>query len=776
MMKIETRSGENSPILRNMAAFISRKTAFLTTLAGLAAAAGMAVLLCYVLAGPRLGPWYDFLLNRRSPPPAAREILLIDTGDLIEPGDALPLLMTLTEMDAGGLVIQVPVLGLSPGRSESETEIRRRFDDEFNLLGRNIRNLFEAIRVGSVPPVESARYVENLVELAERGKERLSSTLVHRDEEGALRFEQAAVAFGRVWKAGDLRTPEGLASLPMDSPWYSKPRTDPDGKFRRISPVLRPVVSGDSETENAAEIEHVVYAGLSSRRESFPEHPNGNSGPLYSAGEILLEKIPGGEGFRRLSLARFREYDETGRNLAEALKAAEALGLYSNIAPERSPVALGEYARALREDLLESPGPEKKAAWIYSRAEYFAGLEELLYGPSEMALVGGYEELMATEKLNDEGLARLTELRDELIRAFAGLREQHGTLVELRMSLEETLASSFCILGPPAETEASAALANTLLTGHFIIPGSPPYILFWSLSAALLLIVIIFTMSPWRALGTGFFLTFLTAAGFSWSFIISGYWIDPLIPSAAAFTGTLTIFSLSLMIIRRGARRFRLAYGPYISKSSLKQLVREGRPQPSEVLCARAAIVAIRNGELPALEDRGDPRAAVQSAGVFRGKAAELFTRAGAVIIGMDGDLVLAAFGSPLERIVLEGLKAGPRYRDDPLDGNAPNPALRAAGFVTELVTGNQETASWRFGIDTGECAFFWSGLPGYSACGRPVVRARILSSLAPRYKVKVIITELVNEGLRNIPARKLNVLASRDRKEYFYELLYKRA
>ena len=262
-----------------MAAFISRKTAFLTALACIAWAGGTAALLCYLLTGPRLGPWYDFLLSRRPAPPVAREILLVDTGDIIEPGDGLPLLTDAAEMDAAGLVIQVPVLGLSSGGSESEAEIRRRFDDEFSLLGQNIRNLFEAIRVGSVPPAESEQYVENLVELAERGKDRLTSALVRRNEEGALRFEKAAAAFGRVWKAGDLRTPQGLAALPMDTPWYSKPQTDGDGKFRRVSPVLPARGPDGSEAGYGADVEHVVYAGLKSRS------PGENSWPAPGPAE-----------------------------------------------------------------------------------------------------------------------------------------------------------------------------------------------------------------------------------------------------------------------------------------------------------------------------------------------------------------------------------------------------------------------------------------------------------------------------------------------------------
>ncbi|MDR1100636.1 MAG: hypothetical protein LBL28_09160 [Treponema sp.] len=767
-----------------MAAFISRKKAVLICLAALCAAAGMAALLNYLLVGPRLGPWYDFLLNLRAAPPPAREIILIDTEDIIEPEDAAPLILTLAEMDAAGLVIQAPVLGLVSGRNENEAEIRRRFDDEFTLLGRNIRNLFEAIRVGSIPPSESGHYVENLVELAERGKDRLSAALVHQDEAGTRLMAQAVAAYGRVWQAGDLRVLNGLSVLPEDSPWYSKPPAEWDGKIRRASPVL---LSGP---EAGREIEHVVYAGLKSRLLEAAEQDEtgsggapsleyGEDGPallnrrllLDREGRLLFEKIPREEGFRRLSLDRFREYEEAGQALLLLLRDAEALGVYSRIRPERSPLYLYEHARSLREDFLEKPGPETKAAWIQGRAEYFTALDEFLSGPAETALVGGYEELIATERLGEEGLRRLRDLQNDLIHAFADIREQYGKLRESRNSLETALSASFCIMGPPEETEASAALANTLLTGRFITPGSTRYILFWSLAAAFLAVFAVFSLRPFRALTAGSFLTLLIAAGFSWSFIISGYWIDPLIPAAAALGGTLTIFFISLMITRRGSRHFRLAYGPYVNKTCLKQLVRGGRPRPGEIIQAKAAIVAVRNGDILALEDTGNSLAGAQMAGKFRAAATDIFRKAGAVIIGVDGDLMLAAFGSPLERITLESLKSENVYKDDPLYRGPHNPAARAAGFIIDLLTGNQQVKTWRFGLDTGECAFLWSNLAGYTAYGRPVVRARILSSLASRYKTQVLITGSVSERLRDIPTRKLNVLSSRGGKEFFYEL-----
>ncbi|MDR1318643.1 MAG: hypothetical protein LBJ90_03385, partial [Treponema sp.] len=181
-----------------MSAFVSRKSSLLILFAGLCSAAAAALLLCRILEGPLLGPAYDMLLVRRSAPPVSREILLIDTGEIIEPGDLFTVIMTLAETDAAKLVIEVPVLGSSSGRTAGEEEIHRRFGDEYSILGYNIRNLFEAIRIGSVQPLESGRYVESLVELAERGRDRLIAALVHRDTAASVRAARAAVVFGSV--------------------------------------------------------------------------------------------------------------------------------------------------------------------------------------------------------------------------------------------------------------------------------------------------------------------------------------------------------------------------------------------------------------------------------------------------------------------------------------------------------------------------------------------------------------------------------------------------
>jgi hypothetical protein len=772
-----------------MPAFISRKRSFGILLSSLCAAAAAALGLNYLLAGPRLAGHYDALMKRRPLPPVSREILLINTNDMLESGDVLTALKVLCEFDAAALLVEAPVLGSSSVRIGNEEEIHRRFTDEYALLGKNIRNLFEAIRLGSVSPGESSRYVENLVELAERGRDRLSAAILSRDGAGAVQTARAAAVFGNVLEAADLRSSsQALAGEPPEIPWYARPRPDRDGKLRRIAPLLRA-----NGTGGGALVEHIAYSALKSRwdssrieyREQGPVLLITKQGgeetciPLDRDGNILVEKAREGQ-FRRIGLEFFHEYENADRALGQLLKDAEALGVYAAARPEGIPLFLYDYARGLWEELLkagdgENAGlEEKRGAWIAAREDYVKSLEELLGGNAEAALVQGYEEIIATETLKDEGLEKLKKLRDDLIAAFAELREKHLEFAALRNSLAEALADSFCVMGPDipgAQAEASALLANSLLTGSGVSAAGGFYALLWSLGAAFLVLICIHRMRPAAVLIFGIFGGLLCFAGFGWSFIISACWMDPLVSAGSCLAGTMLIFFCRFAAIRRGARRFRLAYGPALGKPVLKQLIRAGRPLLSETVSARAAVIAVKDPSLPGKEDREKPLDAAKAAAEFRGAVMPVFKKAGAVIVGCEGDTIIAAFGSPPERIYIGRTRTETPYGDDPGARSSHHPAIKASGFISELLQQNGGPANnWRFGMDCGDCAFSWSAETGYTANGRPVVRSRILASLSSRYKAKILITDSFREKL-NQPARKLGTFGQAGSSENFYEL-----
>jgi len=737
-----------------MSRFISKKLSLFLLLGSWFVAAAMVFLLNFILQGPKLGPVYDMFLRFRPNPPVSSEILLIDTDEIVEPDDLYSALMALNEMGASDLLVVVPVLGAGSGRIESGAELIERVSDEFRLLGKNIRSLFEAIRLGFVGPKESPVYVENLVELAERGRDRLNVAIIRQEEAGSAQAVQAAAAFGRAVIALDLRT-----STQQEIPWYSQAKLDSDRVLRRIAPVVD-------------KMEHIVYHVLKQRwaESNIELTETGNvlinhldkqdenavrRFPLDRNGNILIEKPGKNRDFRRLGMNFFLDYDDADRAMVRLLKDADDIGLFAQTAPEQRPLILLGFTEDRKEELLKDPDELKRAAWIKMRLEYIASLDEFLYGPSEMKLVNGYEEILASEKLGEQGIVRLQEMRDRLIRSFVAMREKHRDLVELRAFLVQAADSSFCIMGPAAGggasiTEASALLANTLLTGNRVTPGQSIHLFLWPLLASFAALACIFMLKPLTLFIAGIGTVIINGAAFGAFFVISGYWIDPFIPMGACLFGMLALFVSRFCIGYGRELRFRLAYAPYVEKDFLTALVKAGQPLPSEAVKSHAAIIAVKKPGLLTMEDRANPLESRKAAAKFREDFLRTFKRAGAVILGFEGDTAFACFGSPLEKV--KGVK-----RTDSC-------SLRAARLIERLlkISGSQiggtQLSDCLFGIEAGECVFSWSSASGYTANGRAVIRARLFVSLAKRCKVRAIIGELARKEA-GLEARKLSSL-----------------
>jgi hypothetical protein len=724
-----------------------------------------------LLSGPRLGPYYDFLMGCRPAPPLSGEIALIETGTgpaappgefftppFIEPETAASVLMTLTEMETSTVILQAPMALLSSGAVRSASELAFRFDEEFGRLRGNIQNLFEAIRIGSIPPSQAAAYVEELLNLADQGKERLLFSFVPREETRV--FERAAAVFGRTW------TTSGTG--------YLTPTPDPDGVLRRIIPI--PLGEGEQG-------EHLVYTALKDRYkkrdiEYIKDGPvlrlvksrdgESLSFPLDREGAFLIEKPGKDQDFKRLPLSLFMEYEEADRELYRLLAAAASLGIYGGLDPEKYPPVLYEYVLSLRTELLREPDEEKKHRWREGREGYFSSLEDFCYGPGEMTLVSGYEELIASENLDEESLRHLRDLRDELIRTFRDIREKYNALAELRGSLKSLLYGSFCILGPrggaaspdPLETEASAILANSLLSGSVIRTAPNRYVLLWSLVSACILSFCLLKLRPLFSLGVGFFLSVLIGLIFSVSFVLSAYWIDPFIPLAAAGGAALSSTLFILVINRSFAGLVRQAYGASLSPAYLKILLQTGESPGLAPVMAVAAVVTVRNDALAVREKQEEPREAARNGVAFREELFQWCKKTGGIMSGWEGDTALITFGSPPERAVL-------KIQGEPFD-----PVTQAINFLRDILKGSPGASSWYFGLDVGECAFVSIPGSGYRVYGPPAACSRLLSKFAPRYGVPILVTRAVQEKAGSIPVRAVRITSAPKGTRTFYALL----
>jgi len=329
--------------------------------------------------------------------------------------------------------------------------------------------------------------------------------------------------------------------------------------------------------------------------------------------------------------------------------------------------------------------------------------------------------------------------------------------------------ASFCVMGPAVTvdgrttaSESSAMLANALLTGTCVRPGQRLYMFLCPLLVSFAALACVFLLKPITLFITGICAALASGAAFSVFFVFSSYWLDPLIPMIACLSGTLLLFISRSFIGYDRVSRFRHAYAPYVGKDTLKALIEAGRPQPSETLNSFAAIIAIKKPGLINIENKSEPLESKKAVAKFRDEVLRTFRRAGAVILGFEGDIALVCFGSPLEQAKYS-IEAG---------------SLRAVSLVEDLLKasgyksiGSQLSDCW-FGIEAGECVFSWSEAAGYKANGRAVVRARLFTALAKKHNVRAIFGEAarIEAGMEGKKLGSLDPTGSSESGNY-YEL-----
>jgi hypothetical protein len=281
-------------------------------------------------------------------------------------------------------------------------------------------------------------------------------------------------------------------------------------------------------------------------------------------------------------------------------------------------------------------------------------------------------------------------------------------------------------MGTDSYAPYSAVIANVMMSNAHIIPAYDRSILFWSIITALIVLSLIFLLQPATQLICGICLSVIASAVFGCVFIFHLYWIDPVIVLSSSLFGTFVIFYIKRAGLKYRTQHFRVAYGTAVSKEVLKELIILGSPRLSEVNINNASVIAIKNDNLLKEEDREEPQDAGKNRKDFFSSVKDSAFASGAVITGFEGDIVLVCFGSPLDKTF--------------------DPAKKACAFVKKLL--NDEKTNWHFGIDFGECTFFWTEETGFSVYGHPAVSARMLVSKTSFLKVRALVSDTVQENI----------------------------
>jgi adenylate cyclase len=759
---------------------------------------------------PLDGRAYDRQIALRPGPPVPRDILLVDIDAV--PGSLAALLadglVTLKEMGARTAVLDLPLAQKSaPALDPSvlRQTLPNALDTEFSQMEENIQSLFDAIRRGSVRPRDAARYVSDLVALVAQAKGRLFSAAMGIARDDDARLGQAAAFFGRVYVPLEL-LPEPDPTIPADLADLALQRQslsvlvrgrDPSSRAAGIRPAVMPLVnaargggfpSDGADTDGvrrrtrllwenggqhmgqlafAAALDLISNPSIEAsegqvilRGAALPGRPPAVvTIPLTESGAMLLAWPRGfsGDGFRHLSWSEITLFHQLEDSLVSDLRDLDSHGYLTYLRSPEPLLDVYEEAARLRRGMLASGADSDADPWRATRERFFTLCDQFLGGDAEARILADSDRQLQSGALSDQEKAFVRTERDRVPGVFADARQIFTRLQQVRGSLQESLAGSFCIVSQetgtaaspgartPFESEAtdaraSAALVCTLLSGRFLREASAPGILLLAAVLSLALAAALFRLKPFVSQLVGLASAPVAAAALGAVFVLYGLFVPPSLPVTSLLMTGIVLSSVKLAWKRSASRAVRSAFAGRVSAEGLRvmeadrgRLATEGSRRQVTVLCLVEDVSA--GGP------HGDPRELVRRLRTHRAAIGE-------AVVGLDGMLVesgariTAAFGAPLDnadharRACLAALRARALERE--LNVNPPS-AARAA--VPEF--------SSRIGIHTGDAVTGFlgpGGLPIYGLVGSATDVSALLCGLNERFGTSILVTESVRE------------------------------
>ncbi len=632
---------------------------------------------------------HQSLSNYRTALDADPAVILIEVDPEADTGVQNPFFwvdfyLLLQEMGARNALMLLPDDYYEPSTMLSKNQrehLQDWFSMEFGLINKNIAILFDAILYGSVRAKDTARFVEDLSSLVDKSKDRLLDDITNAEANGSLLLQKARSVFGE----------DRLGTAPIDI-GYSLPSYGSAFVFS-----------------------------------AYPSIPDGT--------------LP----FRRLSIKSIGDYVHLEAELNRLLAAMEEEGYFANTPPESHPTILHSQVQSELAELLDAPSDSTENAWLKAKEQYAQSVQLLLDGRAEAVLVQGYKSMLAGESLDETQTQHVQGLRQIVVDSFRKTKAVYDELASSKKLLSEAIGGACCIIGlspdpkrakedvwiAPTAAETAAVQIHGIRTGrNTIIPTGWEQRIFIAIPGLLSALLLCVLGLAW-VFAAGILSMLATGAMFSLLFVYTGIFIHPiyaaLIPGVAGVTTLLAAWFLRL--------RYAWAIGPGFG-SRLPRPLRwilstVESPPKGQPISKCSVILAVRcPSEIGGPADESGGRRVAQRTEFHRAVASEVKRHSG-LILGAEDFIVLAGFGTPLDRhSVRPGIDLSAHVND----------ALLAISDLSKADPGFP--GAWSFGLDAGECSFYFSSIGGLSAGGRPAVFARILSGLASRHEHRIFATQ----------------------------------
>jgi hypothetical protein len=478
--------------------------------------------------------------------------------------------------------------------------------------------------------------------------------------------------------------------------------------------------------------------------------------PLDNNKALIFERPNIDDPFRSLPIHKFISYEETERALHRILAEAASLPRYLKMSEEKYPAYVYENAERLQKKMLQESSQESKIEWIAEKENFYSACEDFFMPETETAIHKAFDTLKHQEVLLQGGIDKLDAMRDELLAVYTTARGVYSSLRVLRAGLKATLTNAICIAGS-TEAYDTAILANSIITEHSIKAASYKNVFKLSIITVLVCFAIMFFL---RGIISFVLMLVLCAAAllsFSYYFIVSANWIDPLIPFAGALSVCLSSFVITQSVNMYNRNKLFAHLYPYTSKSIIKKLYQNNFILPSKKNILKtntkdgttsfAVIAAIKDISLAPSENvQGNSVDSAQKIKTFHTRIINIFTQREAVIISAEGDTVAAAFNTPILSEAHKDKKTKTKKIGLLQKIETKEAAIKnAVAAVQELFADAAEkniTKNYRCAIDSGDCTFYFSPQLLYTASGRPLLRAKLLAAFAAKNGLKAVLTK----------------------------------
>lgn len=477
--------------------------------------------------------------------------------------------------------------------------------------------------------------------------------------------------------------------------------------------------------------------------------------PLTEKGRALLAwpRAPGGDGFRHMSWAELYRCERLEDSLIASLRDMDGHGYLSYLRSETALLDVYDYGSRLKMEMLAAGDSANAGTWGTARGRFFSLADQFLNGDAETRIVADADRSLGSESLTEGEKKGIQGDRDKVPGAFAAARRTFAELQQVRAVLRGSLQGSFCIVSlsnPPgtpvagrtpfgvAATAASgsAALVSTILSGYFLREVPSGYGSGLSALLAVLATIAVYRMRPMPTILFGLALGCAAFVVLSAVFVLSGVFVDPLLPAGGAILTCAALSILKASLARAEARGLRHAFAGRLSGETLTKLVASpGARAPA----GEKRTVTVMAATVKRISSDGsvqDPKDLLELLNAYHAGVHEAILSLEGMLGRAGGDAFAAYFGAPL---------TSPDHAR-----RACRAALRVRAVEMELNIAVSPPLTTRIGIETGVCIvgeLGSQGMPGYSVIGPATDMAARLEALNLRFGTSILISEAVRDA-----------------------------